>query len=132
AAREQARGGTLFVTLEPCRHFGKTSPCTQAVIAAGIRRVVVAMEDPSPHAAGQGIAELRAAGIDVETGLLRDEAARLVAPFVKRVRTGKPWVHGKWAMTLDGRIATRTGSSKWISNENSRAIVHALRGRMDA
>ncbi|MEX0717513.1 MAG: bifunctional diaminohydroxyphosphoribosylaminopyrimidine deaminase/5-amino-6-(5-phosphoribosylamino)uracil reductase RibD [Planctomycetaceae bacterium] len=131
-AGDQARGATLFVTLEPCRHFGKTPPCTRAVIAAGIRRVVVAMEDPSPHAAGRGIAELRAAGIEVEVGLSSSEAERLVAPFVKRVRTGRPWVHAKWAMTLDGKIATRTGSSRWISNDRSRAVAHGLRGRMDA
>ncbi|MEX0700829.1 MAG: bifunctional diaminohydroxyphosphoribosylaminopyrimidine deaminase/5-amino-6-(5-phosphoribosylamino)uracil reductase RibD [Planctomycetales bacterium] len=132
AAGERARGGTLFVTLEPCRHHGKTPPCTRAAIAAGVRRVVVAMEDPSPHAAGRGVAELRAAGIEVEVGLLRAAAARLAAPFIKRVSTGRPWVHAKWAMTLDGKIATRTGSSRWISNESSRAVVHALRGRMDA
>lgn len=132
AAGEAARGKTIFVTLEPCRHTGKTLPCTEALVAAGIRRVIVAIEDPSPHAAGRGIAELRAAGIEVEVGLLRAEGARLAAPFLKRVAAGRPWVHAKWAMTLDGKIASRSGSSRWISNERSRAIVHSLRGQMDA
>ncbi len=131
-AGEAARGATLFVTLEPCAHHGKTPPCTQAVIQTGIARVVVAMRDPSPHTDGQGIAELEAAGIPVEVGLLEDEARALTAPFVKRITSGRPWVHLKWAMTLDGRIASRTGHSQWISNDASRRVVHALRGRMDA
>ena len=131
-AGERAAGATLFVTLEPCCHHGKTPPCSRAVIAAGVKRVVAAMADPAPHVAGSGITELRSAGIEVEVGLLGDEAARLVAPFTKFFTTGLPWVHAKWAMTLDGKIATRTGASKWISSEASRHIVHALRGRMDA
>jgi diaminohydroxyphosphoribosylaminopyrimidine deaminase/5-amino-6-(5-phosphoribosylamino)uracil reductase len=131
-AGDEARGATLFVTLEPCCHFGKTPPCTRAIIDAGIARVVFAAADPAPHNAGRGAAELRAAGITVEEGLLADEARRLIAPFLKRVSTGLPWVHAKWAMTLDGRIASHTGHSRWISNERSRAAVHALRGRMDA
>ena len=131
-AGETTRGATLFVTLEPCCHTGKTPPCTRAVIEAGIRKVVIGMRDPSPHADGQGIAELRQAGIQVEVGVLAAEAERLAAPFVKRVTTSLPYVHAKWAMTLDGKIATRTGDSQWISNEASRRKVHALRGRMDA
>jgi diaminohydroxyphosphoribosylaminopyrimidine deaminase/5-amino-6-(5-phosphoribosylamino)uracil reductase len=131
-ARDSARGATLFVTLEPCAHHGKTPPCSQAVIQAGISRVVIAMRDPSPHADGKGIAELEAAGIPVEVGLLEEESRALTAPFVKRVTTGRPWVHLKWAMTLDGKIASRTGHSQWISNEASRRVVHELRGRMDA
>ena len=132
SASEAARGATLFVTLEPCCHFGKTPPCTRAVIAAGIRRVVVATVDPAAHVNGGGIAELRAAGIEVEVGLMADDARRLIAPFVKLMTTGFPWVHAKWAMTLDGKIASKTGSSRWITNEASRAVVHQLRGRMDA
>jgi len=127
-----ARGATLFVALEPCCHFGKTPPCSRAVIAAGIQRVVVAMTDPNPQVAGQGLAELRAAGIDVEVGLLESQARWLTAPFVRLVTQGLPWVHAKWAMTLDGKIASHTGHSQWISGEASRAVVHQLRGRMDA
>lgn len=131
-AGERAAGATMFVTLEPCRHSGKTPPCTAALIQAGIRRLFVAMRDPSPHADGGGIEELRQAGVEVQVGLLEAEALRVAAPFVKRVTTGLPWVHAKWAMTLDGRIAARTGDSRWISNEASRDVVHKLRGRMDA
>ncbi len=122
----------LFVSLEPCCHVGKTPSCTQAILAAGIRKVVIGRTDPSPHANGKGIKELRAAGVEVEVGLLEDEAKRLTAPFAKRVVTGLPWVIAKWAMSWDGKIATRSGDSQWISNEASRAIVHQLRGRMDA
>jgi diaminohydroxyphosphoribosylaminopyrimidine deaminase/5-amino-6-(5-phosphoribosylamino)uracil reductase len=131
-AGSRAAGATLYVTLEPCCHQGKTPPCTQAVIRAGIRRVVVALADPFPQVAGSGLAELRAAGIAVEVGLLEAEARRLCAPYLKLLRCGRPWVIAKWAMTLDGKIATRTGSSQWISNPQSREIVHRLRGRVDA
>ncbi|MCY2967142.1 MAG: bifunctional diaminohydroxyphosphoribosylaminopyrimidine deaminase/5-amino-6-(5-phosphoribosylamino)uracil reductase RibD [Planctomycetota bacterium] len=130
-AGERARGATLFVTLEPCAHHGKTPPCADAVIQAGIARVIVGSLDPFPQVDGRGIAKLRAAGIAVETGLLDDEVRCLNAPFRKLVQTGLPWVHAKWAMTLDGRIASRTGESKWISNPKSRQLTHALRGRMD-
>ncbi|HEY3967178.1 MAG TPA: bifunctional diaminohydroxyphosphoribosylaminopyrimidine deaminase/5-amino-6-(5-phosphoribosylamino)uracil reductase RibD, partial [Planctomycetaceae bacterium] len=126
------RGATLYVTLEPCCHFGKTPPCVDAVLAAGLRRVVVAMSDPFPAVAGQGLRKLREANIEVEVGLLEVDAKRLTAPFRKLVEQGRPYVHAKWAMTLDGRLASRTGASKWISNETSRAVVHQLRGRMDA
>jgi diaminohydroxyphosphoribosylaminopyrimidine deaminase/5-amino-6-(5-phosphoribosylamino)uracil reductase len=132
AAGEASRGATLYVTLEPCCHYGKTPPCTDAVIRAGIRRVVAAMQDPFPAVAGQGSALLRAAGIEVEVGLCEAEARRLNAPYLKVLATGRPWVHAKWAMTLDGKIATHAGDSKWISNEASRRLVHELRGRMDA
>ena len=125
-------GSDLYVTLEPCSHFGKTPPCADAVIAAGFRRVFIACQDPAPHVAGQGLKKLREAGIDVTVGICEDDARRLIAPFEMRMRNHRPWVHAKWAMTLDGRIASRTGHSKWISSPESRAIVHQLRGRMDA
>ncbi|MDA0588896.1 MAG: bifunctional diaminohydroxyphosphoribosylaminopyrimidine deaminase/5-amino-6-(5-phosphoribosylamino)uracil reductase RibD [Planctomycetota bacterium] len=132
ARSELAATATLFVTLEPCCHTGKTPPCTDAVLASGVRRVVVALGDPSLHVSGGGIAQLKRAGIDVSVGLLEAEVRQLNAPFLKLAQTGLPYVHVKWAMTLDGNIATRTGSSQWISNEKSRAVVHELRGRMDA
>ncbi len=132
AAGERARGGTLYVTLEPCCHHGKTPPCTDAVLRSGVRRVVVAMADPFPRVAGGGLQILREAGIAVEVGLGELEARRLNAPYLKLLSTGKPWVIAKWAMTLDGKIATRIGDSKWISGEESRARVHELRGRVDA
>lgn len=131
-AGDRAHGQTLFCTLEPCSHHGKTPPCADAVIAAGIRKVVIAHRDPAPHVSGRGIARLKEAGIAVEVGL-GGEAARIVlAPFLKFITTGGPWVHAKWAMSLDGKIATRTGHSQWISGPASRRVVHELRGRMDA
>ncbi len=131
-AGARARGATLFVTLEPCCHFGKTPPCVAAVVAAGLRSVVIGIQDPNPQVAGKGISQLRAASISVEIGLLASEARRVAAPFCKLVDTGLPYVHAKWAMTLDGRIASHGGASKWISNVTSRQMVHRLRGRMDA
>ncbi len=131
AAGEAARGATLYVTLEPCCHHGKTPPCTDAVLRAGIARVVAALEDPFPQVAGQGAAQLHAAGVAVEFGPGAAQARRQNAPYLKLLGTGRPYVHAKWAMTLDGKIATRTGDSKWISGKASRRIVHALRGRMD-
>ncbi len=130
--KKKLKDATLFVSLEPCCHFGKTPPCSQAILAAGIRKVAVGRTDPNPQVAGGGIAELRAAGVEVEVGMLEAEAKRLTAPFAKRVTTGLPWVIAKWAMSWDGKIATGSGDSKWISNEASRAVVHQLRGRMDA
>jgi diaminohydroxyphosphoribosylaminopyrimidine deaminase/5-amino-6-(5-phosphoribosylamino)uracil reductase len=132
AAGEKARGGTLVVTLEPCCHHGKTPPCTDAVLNAGIRRVVAAMTDPFPKVAGGGLKLLRDAGLEVHVGLCEAEAKRLNAPYLKLLRTGRPWVHLKWAMTLDGKIATLDRDSKWISGEESRRRVHELRGRVDA
>jgi diaminohydroxyphosphoribosylaminopyrimidine deaminase/5-amino-6-(5-phosphoribosylamino)uracil reductase len=132
AAGDAARSGTLYVTLEPCCHQGKTPPCTDAVLRAGIARVVAAMPDPFPQVAGKGAEQLRTAGVAVEFGSCEAEARRLNAPYLKLLATGQPYVHAKWAMTLDGKIATRCGDSKWISNEASRRRVHELRGRMDA
>lgn len=131
-AGEAARGNDLFVTLEPCSHTGRTPPCADAVIRAGIRRVVAGCEDPAPWVAGKGLQKLRDAGIAVECGCCEAEARDLIAPFRKRVTEQLPWVHAKWAMTLDGRIAADSGHSQWISGADSRAIVHELRGRMDA
>jgi len=125
-------GGTLYVTLEPCAHHGKTPPCTDLLIRAKVRRVVVPCRDPFPKVAGAGIRKLRAAGIRVDVGVLRGPARELNAPYLKRVRTGLPYVIAKWAMTLDGRIATRTGDSKWISSPEARRYAHELRGRVDA
>jgi diaminohydroxyphosphoribosylaminopyrimidine deaminase/5-amino-6-(5-phosphoribosylamino)uracil reductase len=131
-AGERAKGATLYVTLEPCSHAGKTPPCAEAVIAAGIARVVIARGDPNPKVAGGGIRLLQEAGLEVQTGLLEHESAKLLAPFLSLIERGRPWVIAKWAMTLDGKLATSTGDSQWISGEASREIVHALRGRVDA
>ena len=131
-AGEQAQAADLYVTLEPCCHHGKTPPCTAALIKAGITRVIVGCEDPNPQVAGQGIAQLRAAGMAVELSELNVAARRLIAPFTKLVTTGQPWVIAKWAMTLDGKIATHAGKSQWISSEASRALVHKIRGQVDA
>ena len=132
AAGSRARGGTLYVTLEPCCHHGKTPPCTEAILAAGVARVVVGCQDPFPAVAGAGLGRLRAGGVAVTLGVCAAEAARLVAPFRTLLERGRPWVVAKWAMSLDGRVATAGGESRWISSAESRALVHALRGRMDA
>src|SRR5262245_31119451 len=125
------RGSTLYVTLEPCRHFGKQPPCTDAIIEAGISRVIYAREDPA-EVSGGGAAVLRAHGIPCDLSSLSPFATGISDPFVKRIRTGLPWVTAKWAQTIDGRIATRTGESKWISGELARRRVHRLRGSVDA
>lgn len=131
-AGEAARGATAYVTLEPCCHHGRTPPCTDALIAAGIARVVIAARDCDPRVDGGGIARLRAAGIVVEEGLLAAEAEEINAGFFSRLRLGRPLVTLKLASTLDGRIATRTGESRWITGEPARRLVHGLRGRHDA
>lgn len=127
-----ARGATAYVTLEPCNHHGRSPPCTDALIAAGIARAVIAMVDPDPRVDGSGIGRLRAAGIPVATGLLEAEAEVLQAGFLTRVRHGRPLVTLKLATTLDGRIATGTGESRWITGPEARRTAHALRGQHDA
>lgn len=132
AAGEAARGATAYVSLEPCRHYGRTPPCTAALIGAGVARVVAAVEDPNPLVAGQGLEDLRRAGIAVQTGLLTEPAAELNAAFFHYQRTGRPLVVLKAAMTLDGKIATRTGDSRWITGSRARAYVHRLRAQSGA
>lgn len=131
-AGDHARGGELYVTLEPCCHQGSTPPCTDAIIASGIARVHVAMADPDRRVSGKGIERLRAEGIAVETGLLEAEARALNAAYVHHRKTGRPFVLLKLAQTLDGRIATMNGHSKWITGEAARKRVHLMRSRSDA
>lgn len=131
-AGEAARGATLYVTLEPCCHHGRTGPCTEAVIRAGVRRVVAAMTDPNPLVAGCGLKRLAEAGLEVRSGVMEAEALRLNEVFVKYITTKFPFVVMKAAMTLDGKIATRTGQSRWITGPEAREYVHRLRDRYDA
>jgi diaminohydroxyphosphoribosylaminopyrimidine deaminase / 5-amino-6-(5-phosphoribosylamino)uracil reductase len=131
-AGEAARGATLYVTLEPCCHFGKTPPCTDAIVAAGIARVVAAVRDPFPAVNGGGLTILEQAGLAIEVGCEAEAARSLNAPYWKRLTTGLPYVIAKWAMTLDGKTAVATGDSRWISSESSRHLVHEIRGRVDA
>ncbi len=132
AAGERSRGATLVVTLEPCCHYGKTPPCTAAIVRAGVQRVVAAMPDPFPAVAGRGFEELRRAGIEVICGVGATQARRLNAPYLKRISTGRPWAHAKWAMSLDGFTAALSGESRWITHAAARQRVHRLRGLMDA
>ena len=127
-----ARGATAYVSLEPCCHWGKTPPCTDALIAAGVARVVLPVEDPDPRVSGRGIARLREAGIDVAAGVLATEAAALNEGFFRRIREGRPLVALKLASTLDGRIATAQGESRWITGELARDRAHLLRASHDA
>jgi diaminohydroxyphosphoribosylaminopyrimidine deaminase/5-amino-6-(5-phosphoribosylamino)uracil reductase len=131
-AGDAARGGTLYVTLEPCAHYGRTPPCTDAIIEAGVSRVVVGIEDPDNRVAGRGIAALRAAGIEVTEGVAADEVAEQLAPYLKHRRTGHPWVVLKMAASLDGRTAAPDGSSRWITGAAARRDVHRLRENSDA
>jgi diaminohydroxyphosphoribosylaminopyrimidine deaminase / 5-amino-6-(5-phosphoribosylamino)uracil reductase len=131
-AGARARGGTAYVTLEPCCHWGRTPPCTDALIDAGIARVVIAVRDPDPRVDGRGVAILRDAGIKVAEGVLQADAREVIAGFTLRLHADRPWVTLKLASTLDGRIATRTGESRWITGQLARRKAHALRGRHDA
>src|SRR5580700_8603029 len=127
-----ARGATLYVTLEPCAHHGRTPPCTDAIIEAGVARVVVGIEDPDARVAGRGLAALRAAGVEVTVGVAADEVAEQLAPYRKHRTTGQPWVVLKMAASLDGRTAAPDGTSRWITGEAARQDVHRLRSRSDA
>ena len=131
-AGERARGATAYVTLEPCSHFGKTPPCADALIKAGVSRMVAAMQDPNPQVAGKGLQRLREAGIAVECGLLEEQARALNPGFIKRMQQGLPWVRVKLAMSLDGRTAMASGESKWITGPAARADVQRLRARSGA
>jgi diaminohydroxyphosphoribosylaminopyrimidine deaminase / 5-amino-6-(5-phosphoribosylamino)uracil reductase len=131
-AGERARGATLYVTLEPCSHFGRTPPCVDAVLAGGIARVVACHGDPDPRVSGRGFQKLREAGVEVETGTLAEEAVRLNLRFLIAATLQRPAVTLKWAMSLDGRIATTTGQSQWISSEQGRRWALALREEHDA
>lgn len=130
-AGNRAKGATLYVTLEPCNHYGRTPPCTHAVLDAGIKRVVVGMADPNPHVKGSGADFLRSKGVPVQVGVLENECRLINQPFIKHSTTGIPFVTIKAAATLDGRIATRSGDARWISNERSRRFVHRLRHALD-
>ena len=131
-AGPRARGATLYTTLEPCNHQGRTGPCSEAIIEAGIVEVRSAVTDPNPHVKGGGMSRLSEAGIAVSTGEMAGEAARLIEAYAKHVKTGTPFVTAKFAMSLDGKIATRTGSSQWITGEEARAYAHRLRAASDA
>jgi len=131
-AGEKARGATAYVSLEPHAHQGRTAPCTDALIKAGIRRVVAPIEDPNPKVSGRGFAHLREAGIEVITGIMADEAARQNEAYIHFMRTGRPFVHLKMAVSLDGKVATVNGDSRWITGEAARARAHELRHQSDA
>jgi diaminohydroxyphosphoribosylaminopyrimidine deaminase/5-amino-6-(5-phosphoribosylamino)uracil reductase len=131
AAGPRAAGATLYVTLEPCCHEAKTPPCVPAIVAAGVRRVVAALSDPFPMVDGRGFRALRAAGVEVEVGLMESEARDLCAPFFRLICDNRPWILAKWAMSLDGKIAARGGDSRWISGDAARRVVHDLRRRVD-
>lgn len=131
-AGDKVSGGTAYVSLEPHAHQGRTAPCTDALIKAGIKRVVAPIEDPNPKVSGRGFAHLRQAGVEVCTGLMAEEATRLNEAYIHFMRTGRPFVHLKMAVSMDGKIATRTGDSRWIAGEESRARAHELRHQYDA
>lgn len=132
SAGERAAGGTLYVTLEPCNHHGRTPPCTDAIIASKIARVVIGCRDPNPHVDGGGIEALKKAGIDVTLGVREAQCRAQILPWTKHVTTGLPYVSLKLALSLDGRIATRSGASRWVTGPDARAKVHLLRSRSDA
>src|SRR5205809_3770041 len=131
-AGTRATAGTIYVSLEPHAHSGRTPPCTEALIKAGIKRVVAPIEDPNPKVSGRGFAHLRQAGIEVNIGVMADEASRLNEAYIHFMRTGRPFVHLKMAVSLDGKVATRTGDSRWIAGEEARARAHELRHQYDA
>ena len=131
-AGEKARGTTAYVSLEPCSHYGRTGPCCEALIAAGVKKVVIAIEDPNPKVAGNGIRRLQEEGIEVNVGVLAKEAAEVNEVFLHWITTNRPFVALKYAMTLDGKIATGTGDSKWITGKEARAHAHYLRSIYDA
>lgn len=132
AAGDAARGSTAYVTLEPCCHHGRTPPCTEALIAAGVARVVIGMNDPNPRVAGNGVQALTAAGIEVTTGVLAAQAGSINPGFIRRMQAGRPFVRCKLAMSLDGRTAMASGESRWITGEAARRDVHRLRARASA
>ncbi|MBI2299125.1 MAG: bifunctional diaminohydroxyphosphoribosylaminopyrimidine deaminase/5-amino-6-(5-phosphoribosylamino)uracil reductase RibD [Armatimonadetes bacterium] len=132
AAGDRARGATLYCSLEPCCHHGRTPPCTDAILAAGIAEVHFALTDPDARVAGRGAALLRQAGVKVRRGLLAAAAARQLEAYLHHRRTGRPFVVAKWAMTLDGKLATASGDSRWVSGPQARAMLHRLRDRVDA
>ncbi len=132
AAGDAARGATLYVTLEPCAHHGRTPPCADAIVAAGVARVVVGVEDPDPQVAGRGLAALHDAGVEVTVGVAADEVAEQLAPYLKHRTTGQPWVVLKLAASLDARTAAPDGTSRWITGEAARHDAHLLRARSDA
>lgn len=131
AAGDKTKGASLYVTLEPCNHHGRTPPCTDEVIAANVARVIIGCRDPNPHVEGMGVEKLRAAGIEVVIGVREDKARSWIAPWSKHITAGLPYVSLKLALSLDGRIATRTGESKWVTGPDARAKVHLLRAKSD-
>ncbi len=131
AAGPRARGADLYTTLEPCNHYGRTPPCTVAILEAGVRRVISASSDPNPMVNGKGISRLRRAGVEVLTGVLKEETDRINRPFFKAIRMRMPYVTLKAAVTLDGKLATATGDSRWVTGEQARARVHQLRDQVD-
>ncbi|MDW8097261.1 MAG: bifunctional diaminohydroxyphosphoribosylaminopyrimidine deaminase/5-amino-6-(5-phosphoribosylamino)uracil reductase RibD, partial [Aquificaceae bacterium] len=131
-AGEKARGATLYVTLEPCTHFGRTPPCTDAILKAGVKRVFVATLDPNPLVSGAGVERLRRAGLEVSVGLLQEEARRINEDFFTYISLKRPYITLKWAQSVDGTLATHAGHSKWISSEESRAFAHRLRAEATA
>ena len=132
AAGSAAKGAALYVTLSPCDHFGRTPPCTDAIIKSGIKKVIISMQDPNPVNKGAGLRKLKKNGIEIISGILEDESRSINKPYIKFVTTGLPYITVKVAQSLDGKIATRTGDSKWISGEDSRRYVHDLRSKVDA
>ncbi len=132
AAGARAKNADVYVTLEPCAHFGKTPPCAEALVEAGVARVFAGMVDPNPRVSGRGLERLRAAGIGTAAGILEDDCRQVIEPFIKHVTTGLPFVTLKSALTLDGKIATASGDARWITNERSRRHVHRLRSQADA